>query len=684
MGVATVLAQVTVYASGARVRRVTTVNGAPSHVRLDDLPVSVIDDTVRVEIEGPAIATNVRVALDAARAEDAADEVAPELRAARHDVSVAEADVERLDAALARLAEAPIIEEDPSDDPPAPWIQVALARRAIVAMRAERELALRTKRTAARRILEEAQRALEAAQDRDRRSTSARDAKLHELRKHVDVELQSTGDGDVKLTLEYQVGAARWAPSYVAKLDGDRAVVEVRAVVAQETGEDWTNVPLRLSTAEPERFAELPELAAQRIGRRQHEPAKSGFRAPPVGADALYADFDRGLKRKPPVVTKRAPATEFGTTDELYVGAPPAEPYRGALGGAAGEDWDEGSSRAKGAYPSQMAPMPAAQAIPANEMKKARKAAPGAAPMKTMMFAAGGAAPSDQKVPPPGAPTPRLDYTNLRMASPTSAQRGQLVPAERDHRTIEIEGEVTSAQARLVSLPLPPGCIANWTHAYDYAFATDGAVDVKSDGAWHSIAVTQKSSTAKVRHVSVPREQADVFRMAQIANPFIGPLLPGPIDVYDHGRFLVTSEVDYRPPGASVEIGLGVDPQVKIARNTEFREEATGMLRGALRLHHAITIDVDNLSGRPIDLEVRERVPVVSENEEKVEIALQQVEPSWERWTPETDAPHERRLRGGYRWRMQMPAGQKKKLRASYQVEIANKLELVGGNRRES
>jgi hypothetical protein len=172
--------------------------------------------------------------------------------------------------------------------------------------------------------------------------------------------------------------------------------------------------------------------------------------------------------------------------------------------------------------------------------------------------------------------------------------------------------------------------------------------------------------------------------MAQIANPFVGPLLPGPIDVYDHGRFLVTSEVDYTPPGASVEIGLGVDPQVKIARNTEFREEATGMLRGALRLHHAITIDVDNLSGRPIDLEVRERVPVVSENEEKVEIALQQVEPSWERWTPDTDAPHERRLRGGYRWRMQMPAGQKKKLRASYQVEIANKLELVGGNRRES
>ena len=96
----------------------------------------------------------------------------------------------------------------------------------------------------------------------------------------------------------------------------------------------------------------------------------------------------------------------------------------------------------------------------------------------------------------------------------------------------------------------------------------------------------------------MPREQTDVFRMASIANPLPGPLLPGPVDVYDRGRFLITSAVEHTPPDAAVEIGLGVDPAVKLARNTEFREEATGVLRGGLRLHHAIAIDVgtaDNL-----------------------------------------------------------------------------------------
>jgi len=182
----------------------------------------------------------------------------------------------------------------------------------------------------------------------------------------------------------------------------------------------------------------------------------------------------------------------------------------------------------------------------------------------------------------------------------------------------------------------------------------------------------------------VPREQADVFRLAAIVNPLDGPLLPGPIDVYDRGQFLVTSEVDYTPPGGTVEVGLGVDPQIKIARNVEYREEATGMLRGGLRLIHAIAVDVENLGARPIDIEIRERVPVAREDDDDVEIAINKVEPAWERWTPDPSAPKHERLRGGYRWKLALPVGAKKTARASYEIKIAGKHELVGGNRRES
>ncbi|MDB4963280.1 MAG: hypothetical protein JWP01_3279 [Myxococcales bacterium] len=677
--------QITVYATGARVRRVMTIPAPlPSRVRIVGLPLSVIDDTVRVEVGGPAIATAVRAGVDAPVASDAAAEDTPELRAARRRVSIADAEVERITVALGVIAAATVVAPDPSDDPPAAWSLVVEARRSLVAFRAARELTLREQLVTARRELAEAQRALDAAVDRDRRSGTARGAKLHELRKYVEVELTATAASEIAIHLEYHVDAARWAPSYVARIEGEQVMVEVRAVVAQDAGEDWTGVPLKLSTAEPERFSLLPELTAQKIGRRQQEPARPGFRAPPTGADALYADYVRTLKPQH-IEDARVFGSKSVLEDSTFEGARPgaplpppsfAQPQQQTFGELAQENWDDESSHAKESFSTPPSGVPVRMSVPA--------------PKKSMSRGGGGdlgdrrdEAPGELP-PAPVQAVPRLDYGNLRMAPASSSARGTLIAATADRHAGAVAQELASARARLAALTLPPGCLAAWAHTYDYAFTTDGAVDVRADGAWHSIAVTQKPSAAKLRHVTVPREQADVFRVAAITNPFVGPLLPGPIDVYDRGRFLVTSTVEYTPPGAPVEIGLGVDAAVKVARNVEFHEEAAGMLRGALRLVHAITIDVDNLSGRAIELEVRERLPVKRDGDDEVEITAGKIEPAWERWTPDAGAPREQRLRGGHRWKLTVPAGAKRTLRAAYEIKIAGKLELVGGNRRDA
>jgi hypothetical protein len=278
------------------------------------------------------------------------------------------------------------------------------------------------------------------------------------------------------------------------------------------------------------------------------------------------------------------------------------------------------------------------------------------------------------ELPPAAMLIPRLDYGNLRLGAPTSADRGRLVPTPR---------EAQPSSDAIDRLQLPPGCSTEWSHAYDYSFAADGKIDVKSDASWHSIAVTARPTSAKIRHVAVPREQADAFRVARLADPFDGPLLPGPIDVYDRGQFVVTSTVEHTAPGGSVDVGLGVDPQVKIARNVEFHEEATGVLRSALRLVHAIAIEIENLSTRAVDLEVRERVPVTREGDDTIEVTLGRVEPTWERWTPDPDAPRRDRLRAGYCWKISLVPSAKKRLCATYEVKLAGRLELVGGNRRE-
>ncbi|MGE3544643.1 MAG: DUF4139 domain-containing protein, partial [Kofleriaceae bacterium] len=519
--------------------------------------------------------------------------------------------------------------------------------------------------------------------------------------------------GELVIHIEYQVAAARWAPSYVVRLDGDHAALEVRAVVAQEAGEDWSAVALRLSTAEPDRFSTLPELAAQRIGRRQTALPRRGFRPPPSDTDALYADYDRAQRSRRSDEARRAALPAAGPDAPTFVAQPELEHT------LANEVWDEDSSRAKEAFhtPPQgtplhtiiaatggagaardafaaegtrMAPMPVAS--PRAEMARQRRSPsppplpsasllppppPPGAPPSTMVNAPGAVS----SRPPP--PAPRLDYGNMRMAVPSSKARGTLIPATPERHATAIANELAAGQARVAALALPPGCTAQWAHLYDYAFETDGKVDVRADGGWHSVAVTARATSAKLRHVAVPREQVDVFRVAVIVNPFGAPLLPGPIDVYDRGRFLVTSRIELTPPHAVVELGLGVDAGVKIARNSEFHEEASGVLRGTLRLVHSIAIDVENLSGRPIDLEVRERIPVTRDGDDDVEVMIGRVDPAWERWTPDAESPAAQRLRGGHRWRLALATGAKRTLRAGYEIKIASKHELVGGNRRE-
>ncbi len=680
VSVDTQIEHVTVYASGARVRRVAMIPAPlPTRVRIVGLPLSVIDDTLCVEVGGPAVATSVRVGVEAPAAADAAGEDSAELRGAKCRVSVATSEVERIHSALELLAATPVIEMDASEDAPAPWSAVVAARRAVVAIRADRELALHAQHAAARHEAEQAQRALEAIVDRELRTGTARLAKLHELRTYVEIELVATAASEIAIHIEYLVAAARWAPSYIARIDGERVTFEIRAVVAQDAGEDWSRVPLKLSTAEPERFAALPELAAQKIGRRQQEPGRAGFRAPPEGADALYADYERELNSQQRDGLRRF-ARDRVFEDSRYEGRVP-EPPAGAGFASPGDAFGdlaeaaaEAPSHAKEAFPTPAKAM----AMPPQAI--GRGGSGGLAKRRAGYAEPPGEAPA----PLPAAPTPRLDYGNLIMAPPSSSSRGLLVPVPPDRHARDIASELSMAHARLAGLRLPPGCIVEWAHTYDYAFVADGAVDVRADGAWHSIAVTARPSTAKIRHVAVPCAQADVFRIAAIENPFAGPLLPGPIDVYDHGAFLVTSDVDYTSPGGTVEIGLGVDATVKVARNVEFREEAAGMLRGALRLLHAITIDVDNLSGRSIDLEIRERIPVTREGDDEVEVILGKVDPPWERWTPDPEAPRRSLLRGGHRWRLAVPAGTQRTVRAAYEVKIAAKLELVGGNRRDA
>ena len=680
---------VTVHRRGARVRRRLDLRGlSPGPIRLAPLPLAIDDDSVRVSGTGRVrdlrvVLTTIAPDVDLPPPEDTALEAA---RLARTQAQARVDAHERALRALETLTLAPrrYPEEGPTRIP-------AEQRLALVAFRRERSDQLMRELIDLRDAAKRAREHVEDLEERKRLASDARQTRAHEIRKGVDLTLDSS---EGELFVEYCIPGARWTPSYVLRFDDalTRGRLEMRAFVAQRSGEDWRDVKLTLSTAVLDRWTDLPELASIRIGRKQRRPPRAGWREAPQGAESLYADFDRAFPKAPAAPEERA-ATRHP--------APPPPPQAAPMPtGAAMADLAVAGPPPAPSAPMAM-PMPESKAAAPmrrarGSMKKKEAAAHLTATLSAAMPkpAAGGIRDEPAPEPEPGeleADVQMLAYGRLRLPAPRSSTRGKLRLMARTEIYLEVlreeRGAVEVDVGTLAALekkardiePMPDQCHAPTADdGFDYAYAAAHVIDVPSDGAFHSLSIAEGEDAAAGRFVVVPRETSDVFRFVELGNPLAGPILRGPADVYVGDRYLLTRSMVVTPKGGRLKLGLGVEEGIKVARNARFEERSAGLMGRALELVHDIDIDVINHLSKPALVEVRERIPTRRKDDDEIEIREENVSPAWERWEPE-----ERTLEGGRRWVLEIEPGKERKLRATYVIRIAAKKELVGGNRRE-
>ena len=149
----------------------------------------------------------------------------------------------------------------------------------------------------------------------------------------VTVTLAAEKAGEARLS--YQVRGPGWQPGYRAALDpaGPGVKLERLALVAQDTGEDWQDVALTLSTGQPGRAtqAELPRPWTLDISQPELERARSASfsgrsYSPAVEpavmsqeASAEEADSAPEMPRFEVETTDRAYATEFRAPQRITV-----------------------------------------------------------------------------------------------------------------------------------------------------------------------------------------------------------------------------------------------------------------------------------------------------------------------------------------------------------------------------
>jgi uncharacterized protein (TIGR02231 family) len=260
---------VTVYADRALTSRSATLNLKPGSylIAFEGLPTLIQDDSVRVEGKGSAGATIVGLEVKRAFLEQSGEKRAKELD---EEIRVLERRSGALDAKKTGLLSQKAFLES---------IRVAWGDRI------SKELAIG--RPTSAELLDASSfvgagvtKVEEQTRDADVEKKNIKD-KIDALRrqrdestgsrrkeaKSVEVMLEIANEGNLTLDLATVISQAAWEPSYDVRLSSDAktAGLTFRAMVRQQTGEDWNNVDLTLSTARPATGVAPPEMYPWRV-----------------------------------------------------------------------------------------------------------------------------------------------------------------------------------------------------------------------------------------------------------------------------------------------------------------------------------------------------------------------------------------------------------------------------------
>lgn len=289
------ITSVTVYSDRALTTRSTTLNLRPGSylIAFENLPTLILDDSVRVTGQGTAAATiaglEIRRNFLERSGEKRVKELDEEIRGLERRSRV-------LDAKKAGISSQKAFLES---------IRVAWGERISKELAVGRPTSAElldassfvgagvTKAEEQSREIEIEKKNLKDKIDALRRQRDQETGSARKEVKSVEVTLEVTREGSLALELASITSRASWEPAYDVRLAADSKSAELifRAIVWQQTGEEWNNVDLTLSTARPALGGAPPELLPWQISLQRPQPVmqRETFMAAPASVRAAKA-----------------------------------------------------------------------------------------------------------------------------------------------------------------------------------------------------------------------------------------------------------------------------------------------------------------------------------------------------------------------------------------------------------
>jgi uncharacterized protein (TIGR02231 family) len=258
---------VTVYLHSARVTRVARVDlpAGDARVRLENLPDHLLDHSLRVSGTGTANASVFGATVERM---PHVETTAKDVRAAQDKVTALEDE----DRALEDRIKQATARKDLLDSMRSTYVKERTENLAVRPVDPKEwnsliDLVAKQYDTVWEQIrkTDSARRELAKQVQAARKELEQIRAKGGLVTKTVTVDLRSETPGAFDLAVSYVIDAASWSPVWDARLDADRQTIALSLYgsVEQTSGEDWTDVSLALSTAQPSRGIDVPDLPPQ-------------------------------------------------------------------------------------------------------------------------------------------------------------------------------------------------------------------------------------------------------------------------------------------------------------------------------------------------------------------------------------------------------------------------------------
>lgn len=463
------------------------------------------------------------------------------------------------------------------------------------------------------------------------------------------------GQGAAQVALTYMTAGARWLPTYDIQLlpAQNRVELSLAGLVSQETGEDWNDVALTLSTAVPATATQLPKLLSWKIGMRERfiptpQPLTEVTPPPPPAptlreAPSAAASLRSQLLARTGLIDERTRRISLPDDQANFIPTAP-------------KDAKEAPDKTK------------EPEIPQRELY-ARQLQKGKAQVTVT------AAPAQ-----PAAPAPEeavryksdvagstLDGEGDRDADGIPDSVDALETAEKQVRKAEAVSQgVQSAGEYAPSKPRPPlfavgitppagyqapryarNLPAALAGGYDLSYPSLYKDSIGSGQGTRRVALLARSFPVSVLRKLTPALAPEAFLVAELKNPAPEPLPGGQANLFVGADPAGVATLPLVAAGETFTLPLGLDRAVKPIRNVRLTTEEKGVFSKDEITEYVVTTELVNPYPLPIELKILDQIPLPGDKH--VEIKLVRTQPQ---------AQHDP-IKGSLEWRQSLPAGGK-------------------------